>query len=251
MGFGGARYGMGSEQLSKLLGRIPSPPDDRDHPLSLYLAQPLSAIALPTYRYPGYSTKFPVYNQVGPSCVGNGSALMASMDQRKDHLHWDTFDGEELYARCKDVDGAPDVDGTYPRVAYKIRQDRGAKVKTSPRTSEVGSFAKISAYARLTSILEIKIAIYLYGAVGLGSTWFDEWFTPDLAGYVPKGQVPAGGHFYDAIGYSDSRKAFLCQNSWDKTWGITFNGTGGRFWLRYEYIDWDDFEAWRSIDKDD
>jgi C1A family cysteine protease len=40
-----------------------------------------------------------------------------------------------------------------------------------------------------------------------------------------------GGHAVIAVGYDDSRKAFLVRNSWSETWGIA-----GHFWLPYDYI---------------
>lgn len=234
------------------LGAIPSPPDPRDHPLSMYIPETAEvALVLPRWRYPGWSRSFPVYDQIGPSCVGNSSALSATIDQRRDHRHWDVYDGEELYALCKQQDGIPTVAGTYPRVAFKIRQERGAKVKKSGESSEVGQYDQIGAYAALHSIEEIKVAIYLYGSSLLGSTWYEEWFDVPTDKILPPGINPAGGHAYTAIGWSTARSSLLIQNSWGTEWGYSINGTGGRAWLPYDRVDFNDFEAWRAIDMDD
>ena len=39
-----------------------------------------------------------------------------------------------------------------------------------------------------------------------------------------------GGHAVAIIGFSDSKKAFLIQNSWSEDWG-----KNGRFWLPYSF----------------
>ena len=57
-----------------------------------------------------------------------------------------------------------------------------------------------------------------------------------------------GGHTVLAIGYDESRKQVLCQNSWGPEWSHD-----GKFWIAYSWIsDWeatDDFWMIRLIDK--
>jgi C1A family cysteine protease len=54
------------------------------------------------------------------------------------------------------------------------------------------------------------------------------------SGIVPMpqpGEKSLGGHAVVAVGYDDSRKAFLIRNSWGTGWGL-----GGYFWMPYDYI---------------
>lgn len=237
------------------LGRLPSPPDPRDHPLSRYVGQ-LAEVQreLPKIKVPSSRT-LPVYDQVGPSCVGNGSALSATIDQRRDHRLTLIYDGEELYARCKAVDGIPNTGGTYPRVGHKLRQDAGILVKRAPTRRgqpHVGQLDKIAAYAALDSVDLIRAAIDLFGAAGLGSTWYAEWDQVGPDGVLEPGATASGGHWYLAIGW-DIRgtirpASLLIQNSWSEAWGRRIGGIGGRCWMPISLIDFADFEAWRTID---
>ena len=66
------------------------------------------------------------------------------------------------------------------------------------------------------------------GPVVLGTDWYTGMFSPGSDGVVRlTGQVE-GGHAYLCIGYSDTRQAFRCINSWGSGWGQK-----GRFWLTY------------------
>lgn len=231
------------------LGRVPSPPDARDHPLALHVPRLASAIVeLPAAFY----TRFygPVLNQGDSSrCVGYGSALIRTTTQFRDARRLVGFDADELYARCKEVDGWGG-DGTYPRVALEILRKRGMIATSSPVAADVGQARRIDAYARLTSLDEVKVAIRAFGAAGIGSPWYRSWFTPGADGLLPKPDVDAGGHFWTAVGWSDRRRAVRAQNSWGPEWGDR-----GRFWIPYAYFgDLSDtsvaapWEAWRTID---
>jgi C1A family cysteine protease len=46
-----------------------------------------------------------------------------------------------------------------------------------------------------------------------------------------RGEEIQGGHAVVAVGYDDSKQAFLVRNSWGKEWG-----QGGYFWMPYEYF---------------
>lgn len=226
-----------------MLGRIPSPPDPRDHPLARYLAAPPESIDLPS-RLVRYSKTMPVYDQgQTPRCVAYSGSLMSTIDQRRDLSRTYWYDADEAYARCKEQDGIPDMDGTYPRTLLKIKQDRGIYRRGTTRLD------LIERYARLTTHHEIKVAIYLWGSAQLGSDWYDEWFNPTKV--LPEGRVNVGGHAYVAIGWSDNKQAFLIQNSWGPTWGYVIGGTGGRVWLPYRFVHLEDniaWEAWRAVD---
>ena len=49
---------------------------------------------------------------------------------------------------------------------------------------------------------------------------------------MPKpGEQFLGGHAICVVGYDDSKKCFICRNSWSSQWGI-----GGYFYMPYEYL---------------
>lgn len=232
------------------LGRVPSPPDPKDHPLSMHVPRLAGLIALlPAWRSSRYYG--PVLNQGdSPRCVAYGSALMRTSSQFHDARRILGFDPEELYARCKEVDGWAG-DGTYPRVALEILRSRGMLVSTSRVEAEVGQARPIEAYARLRTLDEVKAAVYQFGSAGVGSPWYRAWFTPGRDGLVGPPDIDDGGHFWTVVGWSDTRAAFRAQNSWGPEWGDR-----GRFWMPYAYFgdlsDTSDaaaWEAWRTIDK--
>jgi len=219
------------------LGRRPDPPDPRDHPLSRYL----SAVALPSYFY---VRPYPTVLDQGqtPQCVvysGSASRQIAERRDEKRTLYWDEAN---WYAGCKAIDGAPGEDGTDIRSACKVAAANGVRVTQSPVPTEIGEYRKVAAYARLYTLNDIKQAIYAYGAAWLGSSWYNSWFSP-VNGVLPAPDSVAGGHAYLAVGWSDTRKAFRFQNSWGTGWAQS-----GRAWLPYAYVDFNDFDCWRTID---
>ena len=235
-------------------GFVPSPEDHRDHRLLTYVpewADVLKEVA--DVKVP-YTPTLPVYNQgSSPQCVAFSAALASTIDQRRDHRRTLIYDAPELYARCKERDGIPGIDGTYPRVSLQIKKDRGMRVMQSPILAEVGHLDQIGAYVSLATIDEVIAAISLFGSVILGSTWYASWFDiPNPVTKVfPPPQGDAGGHAYTAVGWNRNTRRLLVQNSWGPYWGYVIGGTDGRAWLPFEYIDFNDFEAWRSVDIED
>jgi hypothetical protein len=63
-----------------------------------------------------------------PRCVGYSGALgrqIESMLEAKEAL---LFDADDLYAQCKKLDGSPNADGTFIRVACKVLRGQGGLV---------------------------------------------------------------------------------------------------------------------------
>ena len=67
------------------------------------------------------------------------------------------------------------------------------------------------------------------GPVVLGSDWFEGMNRVDNNGFVTLSGARVGGHCYLCYGVSASDRAFLCANSWGKTWG-----DGGIFLFRFD-----------------
>lgn len=214
------------------LGALPSPPDARDHRLSLYVATPA---VLPAFHS---SPRLPVLDQGQTSmCVGFSGALTRTIGERRDEHRTIGFDAADLYAHCKLIDGNTG-EGTDMRSGCQVLQNLGAK--------ESGSEVRrrIAAYARLISLDEMKTAILAFGAAWVAADWQESWFDPKADGSLPAPNRVAGGHAFTFIGWSDRRRAFRMQNSWGPNWA-----QHGRAWFPYAYINLAaDFEAWQTID---
>lgn len=233
--------------LRSRLGRIPDPPDVRDHPLSAHLAAPLLAEPLPSYYY---ARPYPTVLDQGdsPMCVGFSGASYRATEERIDEKRTLIFDGPDLYRLAKEIDGDPNEEGTYIRAAAIRLADTGGLVKSSPVAAEVGVRRKISSYARLLSIPEILAAVRATGGAWLGSTWYDSWFDP-VNGVLPAPDVAAGGHAYRVVGWRHFsvgnvlRTQLRCLNSWGTGWAQK-----GLFWMPASFVDFSDFDCWTTID---
>ena len=226
--------------MRPVLGRRSDPPDGRDHRFAL----PASLPALPASYY---ATPYPTIldQSKTPDCVGFSGASYRASEERRDEKRTITFDGADLYALAKRIDGDPSGDGTDIRSAAKQLVKIGGLVVASSVKAEIGTRHKIASYARLNTVDEILRAIMATGGAWLGSSWYNSWFTPK-AGVLPPPDSVAGGHAYRAIGwrgYGTSKLQLRCPNSWGKSFG-----QGGRFWLPAEYIDFADFDCWSTLD---
>jgi hypothetical protein len=241
-----------------LLGRLPSPPDPRDFkladfkdasPLDVALAKLLASpkVAPATKQFgkavvayinamnppepppiptPDPTTEVfwtnprPLLNQGDtPHCVGFSGA------------HWGNTlpvgnvfegkDGDAMYYECKMLDGEPGAEnGTYVRSLAKVLTNRG----------------RVGAYAFAEKVDELRDWVRSQGPVIVGTTWYDDMFYPDPAGFItPTGPV-AGGHAYLLVGdrpESGTKPGFfIFLNSWGVEWGqqgyfkITHNDFG-------------------------
>jgi len=109
------------------LGRVPSPGDVRDHTLSAHAPEVAAAVPPMTYA-PRYLWTVLDQGQT-PKCVGYSGALGRQIESMLEAAEALVFDEDDLYARCKQLDGSPGTDGTYIRVACKVLKDQGGLVK--------------------------------------------------------------------------------------------------------------------------
>lgn len=123
-----------------------------------------------------------------------------------------------IYHEAQKVDEWEGVDyeGTSVRAGAKVLKSAG----------------KITAYGWAFDIETVLNWLAVKGPVCLGTVWHDQMFRPDATGRVRPGGLIAGGHAYLAIGYDDTLRRLICQNSWGTTWGIK-----GRFHLDYDDAD--------------
>jgi hypothetical protein len=64
-----------------------------------------------------------------PRCVGNSGALGRQIESMLEAHEALLFDADDLYAQCKKLDGSPNADGTFIRVACKVLRSQGGLVK--------------------------------------------------------------------------------------------------------------------------
>lgn len=165
-----------------------------------------------------------------------------------------------VYDWCKKSDGAPEEEGTYPRVAMKVLFKYGAcfescwpyqaHQKNFP-CAEAASQARtyrIKAYARINGLAQMKRSLVINGPFLAGVKVFDSWFTKKalktgvIAFPGPSDEV-RGGHAICIIGYDDSQKIFKFKNSWSSKWG-----DAGYGYLDYKYIQRYCLDAWSATD---
>lgn len=242
-----------------LLGRIPSPADDRDFSIRALLPA-IEAIEIPA-RFMNRTLArnlWERFDQQENSCVGQSLALTKIVHERRDMRRHYAFDPLWIWRRAKQTDGAgdPNADrGTYIRAALEVLRKEGAKVgQQEVARDELAGEARfaIAAYYRLNSIAEIKAAIYLFGPVVAGLDWPSSFFTPNAKGDMPSADAIAGGHAVVYYGFDDRRPtahgpgAFRVANSWGEAWGDR-----GDCWIPYRFHADDtlDNEAWKTIDR--
>ncbi len=240
-----------------LLGRVPSTYDDRDHRLTVEYARLLTVTAPPTAMAAPTRSRPKDQGQT-PRCVGYSGEFGRLIGELPDVHHVVRFDPNDIYDRCKQLDGDPTGDGTSVRVAIGVLMDPGAVVTTAAKSSGVakGDRLRIAGYARLRTINDVKLAIANFRSAWFGLPWYNSWFDPTLSGtayILPVPDSVAGGHAIEAVGYDDAllcpdgtRGAFLLWNTWGKSWAHN-----SEVWLPYSYIDLSatmDWEAWRTTD---
>lgn len=237
-----------------LLGRVPSTYDERDHILAVHYSKLLTAAVIPA-AVKAPTTSHPKDQGETPRCVGYSGEYGRLITELPDLHHVVRFDPDDLYDRCKEIDGSPGSDGTSLRAAITVLQGQGALVMKASATSgvKVGRRLKIKGYARLRTRDEVKAALTNLRHAWFGLPWYNSWFRP-ANGNLPAPDSEAGGHAILAVGYDDTHinldgtlGAFLLANSWGTSWGIK-----GRVWLPYEYVNLSDtnmsWEAWSTTD---
>lgn len=216
-------------------GVILSPPDTRDYTVAAVLP---SVTLPPEVRL---DSKLLSIRDQGwwPVCVAKSGASIMSAGYGLE------LSSVYLYAKCKAIDGIPDLPGTHPRVAMKIMHQQGCCLNQMlpynmmndplPRITSLHDLEaeqrKIGAYARAQSLTDIKLALangkFLMGVLLVGDNFMN--YTGGEVIGPPTGTL----HGYHAIvvcGYNDQRKALRIANSWGR-WG-----DNGFAWLSYDVL---------------
>lgn len=248
---------------------IPSPPDYRDFAYGLLV--PIED--LPEHYSCEDEFKYPVKDQgKWGTCVGQACASLKEIHEVRNYpLQPPELSPLFVYAECKKVDGIPDTEGTYPRVAMAVLKKQGICLEnlmpydsmdkplpmTTAEALENAENFKIGAYARIQTIPELKQAIYKEGPVLAGILVFENFLNPNSAGFIPlpSGRL-LGGHAICVIGWNDTlingqqQGFFRIRNSWGKFWGDKGYG-----WIPYDFFNYKVLniqpvwlESWSSVD---
>lgn len=182
------------------LGRIPSPPDQRDlnFPMSLVLG---TVVALPKRRMWRAGTFKLNQGNLG-ACVGfTGANWLQNTPVRTRVTNQTGFD---LYQACKKVDGIPNTERTYSRALLGVLQKQGV----------------VRRYLWADSLANIRDWVLGVGPVMVGTAWFNDMFDPDRSGQVHASGSFVGGHEYLVRGFDVKTQLFRCVNSWGPNWGL-------------------------------
>lgn len=192
------------------------------------------------------------------SCVGKAANAILSA------IHQTDLSSLYIYSRCKELDGIPHLEGTYPRVAMKVLQKEGSCPEkmlpyedlhvclkppvANEKQKKAAEQFQIESYARCFSLNDIKQAA-ANGQLVMGSILVTDNFIDYKEGVI--GPPTGHNHGYHAVvfcGYDDVIGAVRGINSWGPGWGEQ-----GYFWLDYKYFEVPTWymEGWAVKTKED
>jgi len=239
------------------LGFVPSPKDKRDYLLASFLEA--LTVALPDEWLAWKDWQTPVKYQGGlGSCVAFASGAQKESYDHKELGKVPNLSEQFLYGKCKEIDGMPNVSGTFIRAAMKILKDLGMCEEEyfpyegkwppsgTPKEGYLENAAKykISTYASVGITKEaLQQALYQNGPVVVGIAVYEnfEHVGSDGIAQFPSG-VLKGGHAILVVGYN--KLGLICKNSWSTRWGD--NGYCTIPWAVWEKINMG--EAWTIVD---
>ena len=236
------------ENNQRILNWKREPVDKRDIPSKRYSLAPIS---LPEkFELP---LQVPIYDQLDiGSCVAN-SACACYRYESAQVLNNFEFDPSRLfvYYNARSIQGWENEDsGSYIRDGFKALNKWGlAKESIWPYITK--DFAKKPTPEVYTDGLNnitikygtvnqsesaIKQTLMSGAAVSFGfnvySSFFGNWEKTTGIMPIPKpNEYLEGGHAVTIIGWDDSKKSFLIQNSWGLDWGLQ-----GKFWMPYSFL---------------
>lgn len=236
------------------LGCLKDPTDRRDMPMRVVLPR-ITAPARVDYS----DRMSPVRDQGSEgTCVAFAAVVgMKEHQELVEHSRLIKLSPRELYFHCKQIDGIPNEEGTYLRVAMKVLSRRGVcledcwpyrpyqKDKPCPQADAQAAPFRIITYGRLSGLEEMEDSLTLNGPFLAGVEVFPEWFEV-WDGKIPlprSGVSSLGGHAVCVVGFNHIDGCFKFKNSWSASWGDEGYG-----YLPYEYMERHCIDAWSSTD---
>jgi len=177
-------------------GWIKRPADARDYPMAAHL----ETVGPPTVKARRWQPGPNLDQGQTPDCVGFTGADFLGCEPFPQPVSNQT--GFDLYAKCKQIDGSPNSDGSYDRALMKV-------------------LPHVGAYHWAASEPEIRDWILTTGPVCLGTVWHQKMFSPSALGKLSVSGPVVGGHEYLLIGYRAGW--YELRNSWGASWGVGGN----------------------------
>jgi len=217
------------------LGCLDDPQDSNDLMLSNYI----NPTRLPK-AINWFDASIPVLNQGSePSCVGYSSVSFKREQEKIEEKKILNFSGQDFYQECKKIDGIPNQQGTYIRVAMKVMKNTGIK-------DSENNIYKIGAYTKVNTIDELKYALVANGFALIGVEIFENFFNPEQGVIDYKeGLASKGKHAILVGAFDDDMGRIAFKNSWGVEWGLN-----GFAYLTYKYLEKAMSTAWTAIDID-
>lgn len=259
---------------------LPSPIDQRDYKYPL-LVQAIGAKPVTVGPIDYRDNLPPVFNQMHRgSCVAaaNTWTTKAFQEISEGDFPKGGLSAAYLYARCKEIDGIPNSEGTYMRTAMQVLQKHGVPPEDAlpyyllanlpaPQVPKIPALAdaqagqfKIATYAQLCNYTDtdadrtgllatIRQALVREGPFVMALLVCSN-FTPDEKGRLPlPGGTTLGGHAVGIVGDLPDIGCLILRNSWGREWGLDGYAFLPYEWLTrssdtYRYV----FEAWTCVD---
>lgn len=257
--------------MHNLTGWLPSPQSDKDW------EHPIASIGMDNPNIPTAASMEKFVTRVDdqqskPWCVAFGTcdAIEFQMRARGLPVPLGGFSKAWLYARCKQLDGIPNEDGTYIKTALWVALNEGLcpdylcptiewlGKDSLPELSsimareaakyKIAGFSKLQDMGGYASLYQTKQAIASGGFVIIASlVEMDNWLDGDDLLLIPKGQV-LGGHCTYKYAYDDKEKQAgylgFCHgaNSWGLDWG-----NQGKYDMAYAYDDYRDSDGYPAL----
>jgi len=253
----------------------PSAYDPRDYQ---YLR--LAALGDQEIQTIDYRSKLPPVFDQGQrgSCVACASAwtVKAWQELKSGDYPAGGFSAAFIYTLCKQQDGAPDEEGTQPRIAMKVMQKSGVcSENTMPYTTltvlnapnvppipdeawgaaepfRIGSYAQLCGAGDSTrnkALAAMRKALQNEGPFLMALLVCDN-FKPDRDQRLPLPQgAVRGGHAVGIAGDLPEEECLILRNSWGSAWG-----DNGYAYLPYDWLSsqgeygWNVFEAWTATE---
>lgn len=215
---------------------FPSPVDYRDVPAEAIIEPILGDTPIPAEFDLGKTTQ---KNQgQKPKCVGCSSCSIKESKERQENGTVTEFDDDWMYQQCKLIDGVPNLDGTFLRVAMLVMKNIGVLPKGGdPADAALIAKYRIAGFVRVEPTADaIKRAIYTLGSVMVGFHGSNGgWQVALIRAPLPGETV--WGHAVMEHGYVV--EYLKGQNSWGELWG-----DNGDFKAPNNY---QPFEAWAIL----
>ncbi len=221
---------------------------------------------LPPFRAPleiDYTDRMSPVRDQGPEGTCVAFAAVTGIKEYQEKLKRDRLielSPRYVYHHCKLLDGIPDREGTYPRVAMKVLAKRGVCLEECwpyrpyqtddpcPEADEQAKLYRIKSYARLAGIAEMERSLAANGPFLAGVEVFSSWLEGRgrRTGVIPmpkSRERSLGGHAVCVVAYSEERQVMKFKNSWGTRWG-----DGGYGTLPFEYLEAHLLDAWSAVD---